>query len=80
MRYDLLPITQADKIAYLIEECGEVLQAIGTLQRFGEHPTDHKTGATYDNIVDLFAELNDLERAIRLVRESFDNARRSRTG
>jgi NTP pyrophosphatase (non-canonical NTP hydrolase) len=73
VRYDLLPITQADKIAYLIEECGEVLQVIGKLQRFGENPTDHKTGIKYDNIIDLLAELNDLERAIRLVRESFDN-------
>ena len=80
MRYDLLPTTQADKIAYLIEECGEVLQVIGKLHRFGETPVDHKTGIKYDNIIDLFVELDDLERAIRLVRESFDNARRSRTG
>jgi len=80
MRHDLLPITQADKIAYLIEECGEVLQIIGKLHRFGENPTDPKTGTKYNNIIDLFVELDDLERAIKLVRESFDNARRSRTG
>lgn len=51
-------------IALLIEECGEVIQAIGKLNRFGKHAKDPRTGIEYDNVKNLEEELEDLETAI----------------
>lgn len=69
MRSDLAPVTFRDCLSHLIEECGEVLQCIGKLDRFGETPTDPKTGIKYDNIAALLQEMDDLESAIKRVRE-----------
>lgn len=66
-RPDLLPVTFRDKISHVVEECGEVLQAIGKLDRFGERATDHKTGIQYDNVAALKNELRDLIEACERV-------------
>lgn len=71
MREDLLPTTLEGKIGYTVEECGEVLKAIGKYQRFGPTAIDHKTGIFYNNVVDLLTEMDDLERAITLLRGEF---------
>ena len=67
MREDLLPANNDGKIGRLVEECGEVLQAVGKLVRFGARPIDQKTGVQYDNIADLRRELRDLRHAIDAV-------------
>lgn len=68
MRHDLLPHTFDGKVARVVEECGETLQAIGKLQRFGRVATDPSTKFTYDNVHDLNRELQDLQDAIRRLR------------
>ena len=67
MRADLLPKTPEGRIDHVVEECGEVLKAIGKLRRFGARATDQQTGITYDNIGKLGLELLDLRRAIDMV-------------
>ena len=64
MREDLLPETFDKKLAHLVEECGEVLKAIGKIQRFGESATDPVTHIFYNNLLDLKLELQDLKHAI----------------
>lgn len=59
-------------LAYLVEECGEVLAAAGKTQRWGRFRVNpelppHKQET---NQVWLLSELIDLERAIKLVREA----------
>jgi hypothetical protein len=76
MRSDLLPVTLEGKLDRLIEEGCEVTIAICKLRRFGENPTDPKTGIKYDNLVDLFKEMNDLAHAIMQVREHFNTGNR----
>lgn len=65
------PKTLDQKLGYLVEECGEVLSAVGKSQRWGlessnpELPVeDRETNREW-----LLRELVDLERAIALVRE-----------
>ena len=64
MRQDLLPKTVEGKLARIVEECGEVLQAIGKIQRFGYTATDPLTNKRYDNWLDLQTELFQLSHAI----------------
>lgn len=64
MRNDLLPTSFDGRIARLIEETGEVLKAIGKLQRFGKEAIDPKTNIKYDNVQDLKEELEDLKHSI----------------
>jgi NTP pyrophosphatase (non-canonical NTP hydrolase) len=68
-RPDLLPTTFNDCVAHVIEECGEVLQAIGKFDRFGAVATDAMTGVRYDNVADLLTEMDDLESAIGVLRK-----------
>lgn len=67
MRVDLLPTTPEGKISRVIEECGEVLQEIGKLQRYGPYPTDHRTGVEYDHWAAMTVELAQLNHAITQV-------------
>jgi hypothetical protein len=69
MRVDLLPTTLEGKISRVVEECGEVLQAIGKIQRFGYRPIDPKTGIQYDNWAELTNELGQLRHAAKQVLE-----------
>lgn len=59
-----LPTTLEGKLARTLEECGEVLQAIGKLGRWGMIARDNYTGIEYDNRAALRAELKDLTDAI----------------
>ena len=63
------PRTLTQKLGYLIEECGEVLSAVGKAQRWGlesfnpELPDEEQeTNADW-----IRRELKDLKRAIRFV-------------
>ena len=77
MRPEYEPRTELQKLAYLIEECGEVIAAAGKTLRWGpdgfnpELPeADRQTNAAW-----LLGELGDLERAIGLVRAAIGPAR-----
>jgi NTP pyrophosphatase (non-canonical NTP hydrolase) len=66
------PKTQEQKLGYLVEECGEVLQGIGKAQRWGlesKNPEDSNPNRE-TNRDWILRELNDLERAIVMVRVS----------
>jgi hypothetical protein len=64
MRADLMPTTREGKLARVLEECGEVVQAYGKLLRFGETATDYKTQKHYDNRADLIEEMRQLQQAL----------------
>ena len=66
------PQTTEEKLGYLVEECGEVLAAVGKTQRWGPEsynpelpPEQRETNREW-----VLRELPDLERAIRYVREA----------
>lgn len=69
MKKQYEPITPGQKVAYLIEECGEVLQAVGKLQRWGAHSTNPELragdeGHGVTNVQWLESELLDLQIAV----------------
>ena len=72
MKPEYAPKTTEEKLGYLVEECGEVLAAIGKSQRWGldavnpELPEDLQE----ENRAWILRELRDLTRAIRYVREA----------
>lgn len=66
------PKTTEQKLGYLVEECGEVLAAVGKAQRWGLDstnpelpPPDRETNRDW-----IMREVKDLERAIYFVREA----------
>jgi NTP pyrophosphatase (non-canonical NTP hydrolase) len=70
-RKDLLPNDLDSWLAKVTEECGEVLQAIGKLQRFGVVAYDHGTPTEpiippnrYENAEDLRREMDDLHESM----------------
>jgi NTP pyrophosphatase (non-canonical NTP hydrolase) len=63
-RPDLFPTTFDGKLGHLAEECCEVLLAIEKYRRFGARATDPRTHIEYDNIADIYTELNDLDAAM----------------
>lgn len=69
MKPEYEPKTVAQKLGYLVEECGEVLAAVGKTQRWGldsvnpELPTDQQE----TNRMWIMRELRDLQRAITIV-------------
>jgi len=69
MRNDLLPVTYEGALCRIIQECAEVIKTITKIQQYGFRATDDKTNITYDNLKDMFSEFNDLEHAIRSIRE-----------
>lgn len=71
------PKTADARLGWLVEECGETLQAAGKILRFGldgrylsSAPGNEKAMPT--NREQLLLELTDLEHAIRLVREELN--------
>lgn len=81
MKRKYVPKTQQGKLGYLVEECGEVLQAVGKAQRWGLESRNPELPPSRTNITNrqwLLRELKDLERAIGFVRESL-STRRKRT-
>ena len=74
MKDEYKPKTDLQKVAYLVEECGEVLAAAGKTLRWGLDscnpelpPEERETNRDW-----LRRELVDLERAIGLAREVLD--------
>ena len=64
-RPELKPQFFEGKIDKLVEECGEVLQAIGKYRRHGAFVTDPSDSTKhYNNIKSLEVELHDLQDAI----------------
>lgn len=64
MRNDLLPTSFEGRLGRLVEECGEVLQCVGKIQRFGKQAQDPITKIKYDNVADLKEELQHLKHSI----------------
>jgi NTP pyrophosphatase (non-canonical NTP hydrolase) len=64
MRKDLLPKSFDGRLAKLVEESGEFLQAYGKYMRHGAKPTDPKTGKKYDNVADMISEMKDMAHAL----------------
>ncbi len=69
-RYE--PKTDEQRLAYLVEECGEVLAAVGKAQRWGLDSTnpelplpERETNRNW-----ILRELTDLERACAIVRNA----------
>jgi len=70
MKAKYMPKTLRGKLAHLVEECGEVLAAVGKSMRWGLHsvnpelpPSKQESNATW-----LLREMDDVEKAIRIVR------------
>lgn len=62
---------QTERLAILAEECGEVIQLVGKILRFGldsHHPADPET----KNRDLLVSELTDVEAAIQLLTDARD--------
>lgn len=64
------PDTIEQKLGYLIEECGEVLEAVGKTQRWGLNSYNPELSSEQreTNREWILRELNDLEQAIQIVR------------
>ena len=71
MKPEYTPITAAQKIGYLIEECGEVLAACGKTVRWGTESFNPELPVEKREINSdwILRELVDLKRAIELVEE-----------
>lgn len=75
MKPEYMPKTFEQKMGYLVEECGEVLSAVGKTQRWGldsvnpELPEEKQER----NRDWLTRELKDLKRAIKFIKESIDD-------
>jgi len=75
MKYKYDPVTVGQKLGYLVEECGEVLAAVGRtqhwgLERGGESQDLKDTRET--NRKWLLRELDCLEHACTLLRKALD--------
>lgn len=60
-----LPVDEFGRMSRLVEECGEVLQAVGKAARFGMAERHPDGGPT--NVESLVEELRDLQGAINAV-------------
>jgi NTP pyrophosphatase (non-canonical NTP hydrolase) len=70
MAFNKLTDAEAERLALLAEECGEVIQAIGKILRHG-YQSNHPNGGPANRDL-LEAELGDVSAAIRLMVESDD--------
>jgi NTP pyrophosphatase (non-canonical NTP hydrolase) len=71
-----MPRTIEQKLGYLVEECGEVLAAVGKTLRWGPDSFNPEPGASREtNREWVLRELPDLERAIGFVRAALATAR-----
>lgn len=71
------PRTLEQKLGYLVEECGEVLAAVGKTQRWGTESTDPTVKDGENNRQWLMRELADLELAIGIARCALNEVRDS---
>lgn len=69
------PKTDEEKLGYLVEECGEVLQAVGKTLRWGPDSVNPELPRSEqeENRAWVLRELKDLKRAIRYVQEMLDD-------
>lgn len=74
MREEYKPITENQKLGYLIEECGELIHALGKTIRWGldtynpELPeVDRETNRMW-----ILREIKDVKRAIKYVEEEIE--------
>jgi NTP pyrophosphatase (non-canonical NTP hydrolase) len=75
MKSEYAPITIDQKLGYLVEECGEVLAAVGKTQRWGLNSFNPEPGASREtNREWILRELDDLENACHLVRSALDGS------
>lgn len=71
MKPEYMPITIDEKLGYLVEECGEVLHAVGKTQRWGLEGFNPEPGASREtNREWILRELSDLELACGMVRRA----------
>lgn len=72
---EYMPRGEQQKLGYLAEECGEVLAALGKTIRWGldSYNPELPRGQREQNRDWLLRELDDLEEAIRIVREEIDD-------
>lgn len=68
-----IPRNEAERLAYLTEECGEVLKHVGKIGRFGAHGSNPDLPAEKRiiNRDKLLLECVDLERAIHYIRVQY---------
>lgn len=66
------PKTIAEMLGYLVEECGEVLAAVGKTQRWGLESVNPELPAAQQetNRDWILRELSDLENAAKIVRRA----------
>ena len=71
MKQEYFPRTIDQKLGYLVEECGEVLAAVGKTQRWGLESFDPEPGSDGEtNREWILRELSDLENACAIVRDA----------
>lgn len=72
MKPEYKPKTIEQKLGYLVEECGEVLAAVGKTQRWGLNSVNPELieDPAETNRDWVLRELIDLERAIKIVRSA----------
>jgi NTP pyrophosphatase (non-canonical NTP hydrolase) len=76
MKLKYLPRTLETKLSYLVEECGEVLAAVGKTQRWTLFSVNPEPGASKETNADwILRELDDLELAISLARSAINEAK-----
>jgi NTP pyrophosphatase (non-canonical NTP hydrolase) len=69
------PISIEQKLGYLVEECGEVLAAVGKTQRWGLDSCNPEVGASREtNREWILRELSDLEHACGILRVALDGS------
>ena len=73
MKPEYEPKTIDQKLGYLVEECGEVLAAVGKTQRWGLESFNPEPGASREtNREWILRELSDLQNAIDIVRTTLE--------
>jgi NTP pyrophosphatase (non-canonical NTP hydrolase) len=70
MAFNNLTDAEAERLALLAEECGEVIQVIGKILRHG-YQSNHPNGGPANRVL-LEGELGDVSAAIRLMVEADD--------
>lgn len=69
-RYYPPPDDLNGNFAHVMQECGELIQAITKFQMYGAQATDPHTGRKYNNEAHVIAEMQDVERAMQRCRHA----------
>lgn len=69
MKPEYEPKNEGQALGYLVEECGEVLAAVGKSQRWGLESVNPENGDPETNREWILRELKDLSGAIRRARK-----------